>query len=85
MTRFPASVLSWDARLGFDTVAGDTSKVFKDFDQMALLLDESKERRSIRWSIEAPVFHETDIFKDSRWRYLFVRDMPRLLSMICFS
>ncbi len=68
MTRFPAPVLAWNSCVGFDTVAGDTSEVFKDFDQVALLLDESKERRSIRWSIEEPVFNEAGIFKDSRWR-----------------
>ena len=31
----------WDARVGFDKVARDTNEVFKEFDQVALMLDES--------------------------------------------
>ena len=31
----------WDARVGFDTVAEDTSKVLESYDRVALLLDES--------------------------------------------
>lgn len=31
----------WNARVGFDKVAGDTNDLFKDFEQVALLLDES--------------------------------------------
>jgi SRSO17 transposase len=31
----------WDARVGFDKVARDTNEIFKEFEQVALLLDES--------------------------------------------
>lgn len=41
----------WDARLGFDTVAGDTSKVFESYDRVALLIDESAHRKKGQYSV----------------------------------
>jgi SRSO17 transposase len=41
----------WDARLGFDTVAQDTSKVFESYDRVGLLLDESSHRKKGQHSV----------------------------------
>src|SRR5215210_6126084 len=41
----------WDARLGFDTVAEDTSKVLESYDRVALLIDESANRKKGQHSV----------------------------------
>jgi len=41
----------WDARVGFDTVAEDTSKVLESYDRVALLLDESAHRKKGQHSV----------------------------------
>lgn len=41
----------WDARLGFDTVAEDTSKVFESYERVALLIDESAHRKKGQHSV----------------------------------
>jgi SRSO17 transposase len=41
----------WDARLGFDTVAEDTSKVLESYDGVALLIDESAHRKKGQFSV----------------------------------
>ncbi|WPV66354.1 transposase [Chitinophaga sp. LS1] len=41
----------WDARTGFDTVALDTNEVFKSFDQVALLIDESSDLKKGDYSV----------------------------------
>src|SRR4051794_34924072 len=41
----------WDGRLGFDIVAEDTSKVFENYDCVALLIDESAHRKKGQHSV----------------------------------
>ncbi|WPV65821.1 IS701 family transposase [Chitinophaga sp. LS1] len=41
----------WDARTCFDTVALDTNEVFKSFDQVALLIDESSHLKKGDYSV----------------------------------
>lgn len=41
----------WDARLGFDKVAKDTSKVFGSYERVALLIDESAHRKKGQHSV----------------------------------
>jgi SRSO17 transposase len=41
----------WDARLGFDKVAKDTSKVFESYERLALLIDESAHRKKGQLSV----------------------------------
>jgi len=41
----------WDARLGFDKVAKDTSKVFESYERVALLIDESAHRKKGQLSV----------------------------------
>jgi SRSO17 transposase len=41
----------WDARLGFDTVAEDTSKIFESYEHVALLIDESAHRKKGQHSV----------------------------------
>jgi SRSO17 transposase len=41
----------WDARLGFDTVAQDTGKIFESYDSVALLIDESANRKKGQHSV----------------------------------
>lgn len=41
----------WDARLGFDTVAQDTSQAFEGYERVALLVDESAHRKKGQHSV----------------------------------
>ncbi|MGI8637242.1 MAG: IS701 family transposase, partial [Segetibacter sp.] len=41
----------WDARLGLDTVAEDTSKTFESYEHVALLIDESAHRKKGQHSV----------------------------------
>ena len=41
----------WDARVGFDTVAEDSSKVFESYERVGLLIDESSHRKKGQYSV----------------------------------